>query len=285
MENSAELQRRKQLIDIVKLGLVAVLFLALFLPTYPHLAGRFSARESYYSHGYLIPFICLFLAWRKREKLKSLPLKPSISGLFLLLGGILLHLLSLALKINFGSYMAIIITLTGLILYLGGKAHFKELFFPVGFLLFMMPLPEVMIIGISFKMKILVAQVSSFLVNSMGISTMRDGSTIYLPQGYVIVGDPCSGLRSLITFFALGFLFTQFCNASFFKKCMLVVCTVPVALISNAVRIISLLLVTHIYGEKVAMGFFHDFSGVMVFILVFAGFIGVSTLLRCELST
>jgi exosortase len=270
---------------LVKIALVGLLFLAVFYPAYPHLLARFNARDSYYSHGFLIPLISLFLAWRKREKLLSLPARPLIAGLFIFLAGLILHLLSFALKINFGSYMAILVTLSGLILYLGGKEHFRELFFPVSFLMFMVPLPKVVIIGISFKMKLLVAQMSALFINTIGISASREGSTIYLPQGYLVVGDPCSGLRSLISFFALGFLFTQFTRAPRAKKTMLVASTIPIALLSNMIRIVFLCIVTYLYGEEVAMGFVHDASGVMVFVLGFIGFIGVSKLLKCDLTT
>jgi exosortase len=133
-------------------------------------------------------------------------------------------------------------------------------------------------------MKMIAASLATFTVNAIGVPAVKDGSTIYLQNGYLVIGDPCSGLRSLISFFALGALFTQVTDAHWSKRVSLVAATVPIALFSNVLRIIVLVLVTHIYGEEAAMGFIHDFTGVMVFVVGFLGFIAVSKLLRCELT-
>jgi len=272
-------------LSLLKLSLISLLFLSVFFPTYWHLYRRFIEPDSYYSHGFLIPFISLYLVWRKRQILKNLRLAPLNWGIFVLLSGLFLHVSCTALKLNFGSYLSIIVTLIGLILYLGGKKLLKELIFPIGFLLFMMPLPAVVIIGISFKMKILAAHIATVLVKAMGLNVVRQGSTVYLPEGFLVIGDPCSGLRSLISFFALGVLFTQFCQATKLKKIILVIMTLPMALVSNVIRIMALIIVAYIYGEKTALGFFHDFMGMMVFVLGFIGFILVAKLLRCRLTT
>ncbi|UCC95897.1 MAG: exosortase/archaeosortase family protein [Candidatus Omnitrophota bacterium] len=267
-----------------KVILISCVFIVLFWPTYAPLFERFTAHSSYYSHGLLVPFISLYLVWRKRAKLTSLNPQPSSLGLYMLFAGICMHLFSTVLMINFGSYISIMMVIVGLTLYLGGKHFLRELLFPIGFLLFMMPLPEIMIIGIAFKMKIFVAHIATIFASAVGLGAVREGSTIYLPQGFLIIGDPCSGLRSLISFFALGILFTQFTKAHFIKKSLLVLFTIPIALLSNLIRIIILLFATHIYGKSAASGFFHDFSGVMVFVIGFIGFILVSRMLRCKIT-
>ncbi len=285
MENSLkEIDKKERNIAIVKLSLVAVFFLLMFYPTYGHLQGRFNAPDSYYSHGILIPFLCAWLVWRKRKKLSAIKVKPALSGFFVMLCGILLHLGGVALKINFASYLAMVVVLSGLVLYLLGKEFFIQLLFPISFLFFMMPLPAVVIIGISFRMKMIAASLATISVNAMGVPAVKDGSTIYLNNGYLVIGDPCSGLRSLISFFALGVLFTQITDAHRIKRIALVIATVPIALLSNVLRIIVLVLVTHIYGEEATMGFVHDFTGVMVFVLGFLGFIAVSRMLKCTLT-
>ena len=260
-----------------------ILFLILFSPTYSPLFERFTARDSYYSHGFLIPFVSLYLVWRKRQLLKTIPLKPQPLGGFILAGGVLLHLVSTFLKINFISYMAIPIVLLGTSLYLGGKRLTKELLFPIAFLVFMLPLPKVLIIGIAFKMKLLATDASTFIVNRLGIEAKGVGSTIYYPGGHLLVGDPCSGLRSLITFLALGALFTQFVQASIWRKNLLFISVIPIALLSNLVRITIMVLVGYVYGQKAVSGFLHDFSGIMVFVLGFIGLVMASKILRCPL--
>lgn len=267
-----------------KIALIIILLIAIYAPTFISLSERFLATDSYYSHGFLVPLVSAYLIWRKRKRLKELlPNQPCKSGLALLTGGLLLHFISTVLKINFGSYLSLPIVLTGLALYLAGKRIARELLFPLAFLIFMLPLPSVIIIAVSFRMKIIAAQLASWAVNMMGIPTTRDGSTIYLPGSFLLVGDPCSGLRSLISLLALGAVFTQFTSGSRNKKSLLFLSAIPIALISNVLRIILLLLVTYVYGEKVALGFFHDLSGMLVFVFAFIGLAIVMRLLRCQI--
>lgn len=267
-----------------KIALIIILLIAIYVPAFISLGGRFLATETYYSHGFLVPLVSAYLIWRKRKRLKELLPAPSCkSGLMLLIAGLLLHFISTALKINFGSYISLPIVMGGLVLYLFGKQIARELVFPISFLIFMLPLPRVIIIAVSFKMKMLAAQISSGAVNMMGISAIRDGSTIYLPNGSLLVGEPCSGLRSLISLLALGAVFTQFISGSRVKKNVLFLSAIPIALMSNVLRIILLLLTTFIYGEKVALGFFHDFSGMLVFVFAFIGLAIIMRLLRCQI--
>lgn len=268
----------------VQIGIIVILAIVVFTPTLIDMAGRFAAADSYYSHGYLVPAVSAYLVWRKRRRLKKLlPARPCGAGLILLIGGLFLLLVSTFLKINFATYFSLPVVLAGMVLYLLGKRIARELLFPLVFLVFMLPLPSMVIIHISFKMKMLAAQIASGAVNVMGISTIRDGSTIHLPHGSLEVGDPCSGLRSLISLLALGAVFTRFMSGSILKKTLLFLSSVPIALGSNALRLISLLLVTYVYGEKAALGFFHDLSGMLVFVFAFIGLTIIVRLLRCQI--
>lgn len=268
---------------IIYPAVIALLGLILFIPAYNMLFERFTARDSYYSHGFLIPFISLFLVWRKRKILRTLPIQTCRAGLLILGAGIIFHLVSLALKVNVGSYFAIPMVITGIVLYLTGKRFTKELLFPIIFLVFMLPLPKVVIIGIAFKLKTIVGEWTTFAVNLMGIEAKRAGSKIHYPGGFLLIGDPCSGLRSLISFLALGALFTQFTDVSLFKKSLVFLLAVPVALFSNFVRVTFLVLAGYVYGEGIATGFLHDFSGIMVFIIGFFCFAGIIKLLKCPI--
>jgi len=270
---------------ISKTFVLAGLFLLVFSSIYKPLISRFSVSDSYYSHGFMIPFICLYLIWAKRSRLKSIEIKPSSFGIIFIVGGLLFHTVGVFLKINFVSYFSLPVVLYGISLFLGGKKITKELLFPIIFLVFMLPLPRVMIIGILFKMKLMVAASATSIVKSMGLDVWRIGSKMIYPRGYLIVGDPCSGLRSLISFLALGALFTQFTKAKPWQRLTLFACSVPIAFLSNLVRIVLLTVVSYVYGEKVALGFFHDFTGIMVFVLGFFLLMGASKVLRCQLTT
>ncbi|OQX80027.1 MAG: hypothetical protein B6D56_05845 [Candidatus Omnitrophica bacterium 4484_70.1] len=266
---------------LLKIGIILCLVGIVFFSIYPPLYERFTAKDSYYSHGFLVPFICLFLIWRKRKVIKNLfPPYPCKQGLILLICGLLLHSISFFLKFNFGSYIALVIVLLGISLYLLGRKITRQLLFPIFFLIFMLPLPKVLIIGISFKMKMIVAKASSLILNIV-IPNVQRGSTIYLPNDSLMIGDPCSGLRSLISLLTLGTLATQFISGGKGKKLFLLALTVPIALISNIIRIILLLIVTYVYGKKVALGFFHDLSGFLTFAFAFLCLWAIVKVLKC----
>ena len=264
---------------------IIILTIAVYTPAFIGLGQKFLAADSYYSHGFLVPLVSAYLIWRKRKRIESLLSAASSSGtgLILLVTGLSLHFISTALKINFASYLSLPIVLGATALYLFGKRITRELLFPLAFLIFMLPLPSVLIIAISFKMKLLAAQLACWAVNMIGIQVTRDGSTVYLPHASLVVGDPCSGLRSLISLLALGAVFTQFIRGSALRKSAFFLSAIPVAIISNVLRIILLILVTYVYGEKAALGFFHDFTGMLVFVFAFIGLIIAARLLRCQI--
>jgi len=277
--------RRSSLNNRFLLSILALagLFLLVLYPIYSPLVSRFSARDSYYSHGFLIPFVFLYLVWRKKDLLRSIPLKPASFGVYVFLAGMLMFLISTYLRINFTSYMAVPIMIVGMSLYLAGVKFTKELVFPIAFLMFMFPLPRVSVIGIPFKLKMWVVQVVTLIASKMGIAAKGVGSIIYYPGGYLLVGDPCSGLRSLVTFLALGALFAHLIKGSIIKKLTLFLLSIPLALISNLERVWFLLVVSYVYGEKIALGFLHELSGIMVFILGFIGLFLAAKLLRASL--
>ncbi|MCM8824452.1 MAG: exosortase/archaeosortase family protein [Candidatus Omnitrophica bacterium] len=266
-----------------RIVILVILVFILFAPIYSELFHRFTERDSYYSHGFIIPFLSFYLVWRKRKVLKNITPQPCIWGLIYLIFSLLVYLISLVLKINFLSYFSLPLVIFSIVLYLGGRKITREIIFPIVFLIFMLPLPSVVIIGIAFHLKILAAKSAVFLVKLLGMEVIREGSTIYYPGGYLLVGDPCSGIRSLIAFLALGAFFSQFMLSNWIEKFILFVSSIFIAFFSNVVRVIFLLLVSYIYGKEVALGFIHDFSGIMVFILGFLGLWGISKLLRCRL--
>lgn len=255
----------------IKLHIIGILLCFVYWPTFIWLKNRFLSVESYYTHGFLVPFVVAFLVWQKRDELAKTPVVPMNIGLVILILSLLAHFAAFSFKIYFISGFSIISTLIGLILYLFGKEILFKLTFPIFFIVFMIPLPRVLIIHISFNMKLFVAQIAAYVVNAMGISALRAGSVIHLPNTSLTVGSPCSGLRSLISLTALGSIYAYLVNMSLPRKFILFLTSIPLALFSNAVRVVLLLLVAYVYGSDVATGKFHDYSGFLVFVIAFLG--------------
>jgi exosortase len=172
-------------------------------------------------------------------------------------------------RVYFVSGFSMLIVLAGLILFFYGQRIFRKILFPVFFLFFMVPFPLVIITDISFKMKILAAKIAAACLNDFGIPAIRDGSLIRMQHAQVLVDDVCSGLRSLISLMALGSIFAFWMRASMLKRCVLFLTTIPIAVITNVVRIIFLSSIAEIWGPQYADGALHTVSGFLVFGVAF----------------
>lgn len=247
---------------------VGVLLVA-YIPAMLWMWDRWFAKDSYYSHGIFIPFVSGYLIWAKRDILRKIPLKSSPWGMVLIVSGILVYLLSSLFRVYFSSAFSMLVVLVGLILHFYGIRMFRAIIFPVGFLFFMMPLPLVVIVNISFQLKIFAAEIAHKVLVSMGFNAFREGSIIRMPHAHVVVDDVCSGLRSLISLTALASIFAYWLKAPMYKRIFLFLAAIPVAVITNVCRVVFLSSVSEIWGTQYATGFVHDLSGFMVFALAF----------------
>ncbi len=248
---------------------ISAIFILTYIPTFLWMWDRWFTADSYYSHGILIPFVTGFLIWQKKDELAKLEKIPSQWGIPMVASGLVIHLLSSLFRVYFTSGFSMLIVLSGLILHFYSLALFRRILFPVCFLIFMIPIPEVAIVNISFKMKILSAQIATVLLNKIGLLAIRKGSIIQMQHAHVIVDDVCSGLRSLISLTALGAIFAYWMEAPAVKRIILFGSTIPIAIATNMIRVIFLAGVSEIWGAQYATGFVHDVSGFMVFALAF----------------
>ncbi len=260
--------------------LLGGIFLLAYLPAILWMWDRWFARDSYYSHGILIPFVTGYLIWQKREELSAIkPVKSSL-GMVLIVFGLVIHLISSILRVYFSSGFSMIIVLVGVIAHFYGNQILKKVLFPILFLFFMIPLPMVVISNISFQMKLFAATLATGILNNMGLPAVQEGSILKMRHAYVIVDDVCSGLRSLISLTALGTIFAYWMKSGIFKKIILFLSTIPIAIITNVCRIVFLSFVSEIWGPEYAVGFIHDFSGFLVFGLAFVLLFFVGKLLE-----
>ncbi len=268
----------------ITLAVIVGLLLRLFYPTFIWMHERFSAYDSFYQHGWLIPFACAWLIWQKREALAVIPLKADLRGLILLIPAMFLHLVALRLQVGFVSGFAFVFTVWGLFWTCLGFKVLKTCRFATLFLLFMVPLPSILLITASFKMKLFAATLATHVLQFIGMEAVRAGSTIHVPGISVIVDDTCSGLRSLISLITLAILWIALLpkNTSMAKKWILVVCAVPIALFANIVRIVVLVILSAVYGPGVAESFIHGGSGFVVFIVALIALTALSRLLVGE---
>lgn len=263
-----------------KFLLVVGLIIIAYIPAFAWMIDRWSVKDSYYSHGFLVPFISAYIVWLRRSDLALLNIKPVPQGWIIFGGGILLYLLSAVWRIYFSSGFSLLFVLAGLILLFWGRQHFKLLLFPLEFLAFMIPLPLVVVAGISFRLKVIASQISTALVNILGMPAVREGSVIKTLHAYVVVEDPCSGMRSLIALIALGALMAYFSPMTRAKKMILFLSSIPIAILTNVIRIVVVTMASEFYGSPFATGMFHDVMGILVFVFAFLGLMFVAGMIE-----
>ncbi|MFH1283028.1 MAG: exosortase/archaeosortase family protein [bacterium] len=257
--------------NCLKVTLIALVIGVIYVPTFIWMWGRWFAEESYYSHGILVPFVVIFLVLFKKDDLKEIKPRKNNMGLLMIGMALAIHLASAWTKVYFTSGLSLILLILGLVLYFLGKKYFGKLLYPILFLLFMVPMPLVLIANLSVKLKLFAAQCATILLNKIGIPAMRNGSTIRTMHSYMEVEGPCSGIRSLISLLALGALVAYFMNTKMIKKWLLLALSIPIAICANIFRVTLLTSASEIYGDKFAMGWFHDFSGFLLFFVAFLG--------------
>ena len=267
-------------VNVMFLLIVTGLFVAGYYDVLGWMYNRYMGADSYYSHGFLVPFVCGYLIWLKREELIPMQKTGSWLGLLLIIAAILTHVFGTAIYVFSVSGFSIWGLAVGISLFLYGKVFTRAILFPLLFLLFMFPLPSAIITMISFPLKVLVAQIGAKIASLLGVPLLLEGFVITIPQGDLLVGNPCSGLRSLIAFLAMGALFAYFSNLSKSKQLLLFFLTAPIAIASNLVRVPILIFWSHKWGLESAAPdtLVHTGSGFIVFIL---GFFLLCVALRC----
>ena len=164
---------------------------------------------------------------------------------------------------------SMIVVITGLVWYLFGRAYLRVLILPLMFLLFMIPLPAVILNTITFPLQLLAAKLSTFSLHLIGLPVYREGNIIFLPHATLEIVEACSGIRSLVSVAALTVVFAYITQRHICMRGILVVSAVPIALAANAFRIWGTGVLAYLYGTKVAEGFYHTFAGWLVFVVAF----------------
>ncbi len=253
--------------NYIQCFLLIISFIACFFHTFSWLDYRYSQVDSYYAHGYFVPFISAWLIYLKWDQLKNIKISSNIFGLVLILFALLIHIIAVMSDINFVSGFAIFFYLAGSVLYLYGTAAFKMVIFPILFLLFMFPVPGQFIDIIGLPTKTLATALGLKIIDLIGIPNYQEGFRIILPETIMYVGTPCNGMKSLISFFAMGLLAAYITNLSLWKKIFVVIGVYPLAVVLNGCRIAMLIFIADNYGIKKASpeSYLHDLSGIIVF--------------------
>ena len=258
---------------------VVVSFAALYGPVVVELVRAWSDDPNY-SHGFFIPPLAAYLAWQRRDALRSTPVMPSLLGLAIVVASALLLAAGRLGAEFFATRLALITTLAGVVAYAWGLRHLRILAFPIGALVLMVPPPAIIFNELAVPLQMAAARFGEAALSTAGIPVVREGNLIVLADTTLEVAEACSGIRSLVSLTALAVFYGYFTERRVLARIAVVALAIPIAILANALRVAGTGIAAHLVGAQAAEGFFHTFSGWIVFATALAFLMAFSELLR-----
>jgi exosortase len=219
------------------------------------------ARDPQYSHGWLVPGFAFLLLWLRRDRLPAEWPAWSWWGAPVLAAGILLRLFGTYYHFVWLDPISLLPCLAGLCLLLGGWTAWRWAWPAIGFLAFMIPLPHSAAVAMSGSLQRIATIASTFILQTLGLPALSEGNTILIDDLQIGVVEACSGLRMLVIFFALSTAVALLARRSLWEKAVIVTSAVPIALLSNILRISATGVLHQLVSGEVANAFFHDVAG------------------------
>jgi exosortase len=232
-----------------------------------------------FSHGFFVPIFALYVVWQKRNSLRTVPSEPTAWGLAVMLfslGTLILGVLGAEL---FLSRVSLIFLLAGLVLFLQGWGMLQALLFPLAVLFLMVPIPSIILNQITFPLQMLASKLSAWFLPFLGVPVLREGNVINLPAMPLEVADACSGIRSLLSLTCLAVMYGYLLEKRMGIRVILALASIPIAVAANGLRIVGTGLLVQYWDPEKAEGFFHAFSGWLIFVVSLLMLFGVHRLL------
>jgi exosortase B len=253
---------------------------AAYLPTYwDFTVGRAAAEAQ--GHELLVLAIAAWLVWRQRGALAALPTAPRSGVAAALLGvGVLMYVFGRSqqfLRIELLSQLPV---LAALVVGAKGWAGLRMVWFPLFFLMFVIPLPYALVIALTGPLKAGVSAVTTQLLFWAGYPVGRSGVVITIGQYELLVSTACAGLQTMFTLEALGLVYVSLKGyRSALRNALLALLVVPVSFCANVIRVMVLTLVTYHFGDDAGRGFVHGFAGIVLFMTALVLIMAVDRLL------
>ena len=251
---------------VVLLAVLAAGFLLLLVPTVLDLSDEVWQSDEQ-GHGPIIGAVSLWLIWKRRQAIIDAPFQPANAA-----GGVLfvLAMASYALgrsqQILQGEVVGLILAAAAMLLLLRGVQGLRAVAFPLLFLVFLVPLPGVLVQAMTIPLKTAVSYVAEVLMYHAGYPIGRTGVILIVGPYQLLVADACAGLNSMFTLEALGLLYMNLLGyTSKLRNVLLAILVIPIGFIANVVRVMVLILVTYHFGDEAGQGFVHTFAGMVLF--------------------
>lgn len=252
-------------------------FWSLLTERAPHV---FNSVEEDLSYGWLVPFVSLYVLWQDRKEIRESIGEASAWGVIASIPFFLLGVLgSRGLQVRFE-----IVGFAGLCWTMAwaffGWRTAKAVIFPCGFLLFCLPLATFLDV-ITVHLRLFATGCAYELLKGFGVAIIREGTMLVSPDGKfgIDVAEPCSGLRSIFALMALTAAYAYLTQGTWVRRGILFALSIPLAILGNVMRILTIVLVGMTCSADFAMGFYHDYSGYVVFFVAISLMVGAGSLI------
>ena len=256
---------RRTLVAIAALAAVAAW---VYAPIVSSLIRQWASDDNY-SHGFFVLPLALYFAWERRAALRDAAVRPSLLGLAVVAGSLVLLVAGLFGAELFLTRVSLVGVIAGAVLFVWGRRHFRILAFPIAFLLLMIPLPAIVFNQIAFPLQLVASNLGETVIAAAGVPVLREGNVLQLPARTLEVAEACSGIRSLVSLTMLGIVLGYFTERRTGSRVVLALAAVPIAIVANAARVAGTGLASEWISPAAADGFFHTFSGWLMFVVAF----------------
>jgi exosortase len=257
----------------VQLTVVGALVGALYADTVADLVQVWRTNEVY-RHGFLIPFIALYLVWVRRADLRDLPLEPrwGLGGALAIVAGAMLIAGKVA-AVAIVRELSLPLMLAGLVLVLFGSAYLRRLWLPITYLLFMIPVVAESD-GAHWPFQLLAAHIGVTLLHLFGFTAYQHAELIELPRVVLEVVEACSGIRFMISVLAIGLPVVILTQRTWQRRVGLLAFAVAIGIVANGVRVAMIGMLAY-YGFDAIKGPFHVLQAMFVawigYVALFSG--------------
>ena len=233
-------------------------------------------------HGPIVLGIALWMLWKKHGELMALPRQPRTgAGWALLAFGLLLYLVGRSQNILIFEVGSIVPMTASVLMLLSGTAALRLMWFPLFFMVFMVPLPGLFVDALTQPMKMAVSYMAEWVLYHLGYPISRSGVILQIGQYQLLVADACAGLNTLFTLEALGLLYLNLVRyQSALRNVLLAILIVPISFAANVIRVMVLTLITYHFGDEAGQGFLHGFAGMVLFLAALTLIIATDGVLR-----
>ena len=282
---SASGNRTGQILNVVQRHWIEILawiaFAVFWIPTFHFFYLAWDNPDGYYSHGFLIPFMCAWTAWLKKDSAAKMQPRPSAWAFALLF--VFLGMATVAGLQNSQTMrgLAFPVSLAWFVAVLYGWNFVREFAFPIFYLYFLCPIPEFVLTQVAFKVQIWSTIVATYISKLFLISAYRVGTSIQTDYVNVEVGAPCSGFRMLVALTAFAVFLVYAVKGELWRKILFVIIAMPLSVMVNSLRVAILVAVGHWWDPEL-VPVLHDYSGYVVLLVAFVLMYGIARLLGCR---